>query len=146
MPYNPRQPLESLARGDGRAFEELWTELFHQGDVGLASYAAVPHLVKLCADHWRESWQPYALVASIELARDRGANPEPPDSLNPEYRDAISELARVGLEVLPRAAEPELVRAILSVVALSKGLRTYSAMLLDFSEDEIHDRLPDWFG
>jgi hypothetical protein len=36
MPYDPRPALQRLAAGveRGAAWDELWQELFHQGDVG----------------------------------------------------------------------------------------------------------------
>lgn len=45
VPYDPRNALRRLEGGDAEAaWQELWAELYHQGDVGEASYAAVPHL------------------------------------------------------------------------------------------------------
>ena len=44
VPYDPRKALSALERGKETesAWQELCTELYHQGDVGEASYAAVP--------------------------------------------------------------------------------------------------------
>ena len=49
VPYDPRPALRKLyAQEDvGAAWEDLWQGLYHQGDVGEASYAAVPHLVRI---------------------------------------------------------------------------------------------------
>lgn len=49
IPYDPRSALCSLEQGKDveAAWQELSTELYHQGDVGEASYAAVPHLVRI---------------------------------------------------------------------------------------------------
>lgn len=48
LPYDPRPALDRLATVDvAAAWAELWQELYHQGDVGEASYAAVPELVRL---------------------------------------------------------------------------------------------------
>ncbi len=47
--YDPRPALE-LLRAGGRteeAWSELWNELHHQGDIGSASYAAVPHIIDI---------------------------------------------------------------------------------------------------
>jgi hypothetical protein len=45
------------------AWQELWEELHHQGDVGDASYAAVPELVRIHRSESAVDWNPYALVA-----------------------------------------------------------------------------------
>jgi len=47
-----RAGLQRLAAGMDRdaAWAELWQGLHHQGDVCEASYAAVPHLVRIQPD------------------------------------------------------------------------------------------------
>ena len=38
-----------------------------------------------------------------------------------------------------RTEDPEAVRAILSVIAIAKGLRTHGRFLVEYSEDELLD-------
>jgi len=50
--YNASAALKQLEQaetllGVNNIYKELWNELHHQGDVGLASYYAVPHLVRI---------------------------------------------------------------------------------------------------
>ena len=68
IPYDPRNALRALEQGNGTeaAWQELWNELYHQGDVGEASYAAVPHLVRIHALRGVPDANTYALVALIE--------------------------------------------------------------------------------
>lgn len=49
MKFDPRPFLSSIETDEDTdaAWHELWEELHHQGDVGDASYAAVPHLVRI---------------------------------------------------------------------------------------------------
>ena len=44
IPYDPRPVLSKLASGIevDHAWDELWNELHHQGDVGEASFAQLP--------------------------------------------------------------------------------------------------------
>jgi len=119
------------------AWHELWEELHHQGDVGEASYAAVPHLVRIHGERKLDDWNTYALVAVIELARGKGNNPEVPDWLKEEYFSAIQDLAKLGANEIFAAKDPEQVRVILSIVALAKGARTHARFLLDNSEEEM---------
>jgi hypothetical protein len=75
---DPRPSLQNLESNVHlkEAWHELWEELRHQGDVGEASYAAVPHLVRIHGERKLDDWNTYALVAVIELARGKGKNPE----------------------------------------------------------------------
>jgi hypothetical protein len=139
MPFDPRPLLKKIESGSDlkSTWHELWGELHHQGDVGEASYATVPHLVRIHRQRATPDWNPYALVACIELARGQGINPELPDWLENEYFEAIQELAKIGISEFPRANTPEQLRGILMILALSKGFRTYAKVILEYSEEEL---------
>ena len=80
MKCDPRPPLAKLENGrdtEGTR-HALWDDLHNQGDVGEASYAAVPHLVRIYRNHGLPDWNTYAIVAVIELARNKGSNPDVP--------------------------------------------------------------------
>ena len=68
-PYDPRDAMRRLSDSDVSAWEELWQELHHQGDVGEASYAALPALVRVHEARGVADWNTYALAATIEEAR-----------------------------------------------------------------------------
>ena len=55
------------------------------------------------------------------------------------YLHAIGELAEIGAAEVLRADEAEAVRAILSVIAIAKGLRTHGKFLVEYSDDELLD-------
>jgi hypothetical protein len=120
-----------------QTWHEIWGELHHQGDVGEASYAAVPHLVRIYREHAIPDWNTYAIIATIELARGRGANPEVPAWLKQSYGDAIRELACLGSVEVLSATKAEHIRAILSVIALARDARTSARFLLEYSEEEL---------
>ena len=140
-PYDPRPALAKLPSGrDSLAvWEARWNELHHQGDVDLASYAALPHLVHTCKAHAVKDYNPYSIVTVIELARNHGKNPDVPSWLADGYFDSIQEPATVGMHELTQLSDPLLVRAVLGVPALAKGLRTYARFLLENSEEELLD-------
>src|SRR5271169_2165056 len=97
VPYDPRPALRALYGRDA-PWAELWQELHHQGDVGVASYASVPHIVAAYAQFATPDWNAYALVGAIELARVSGTgNPALPEWLSAEYREALQVLASRGL-------------------------------------------------
>lgn len=137
--FDPRPSLHNLELNVRveEAWHELWQELHHQGDVGEASYAALPHLVRIHGERKEDDWNTYALVAVIELARGKGKNPDVPEWLKKEYFSAIQDMAKLGLTEILRAKDPEHVRVILSVIALAKDARTHARFLLDYSEEEM---------
>lgn len=141
MPFDPRALLKRLeSDGDTKeAWQELWEELHHQGDVGEASYAAVPFLVQNYRKRRVLHWNTYAIVAVIELARTDGKNPDVPQWIADDYFQAIGSLAEIGITEVQMAETAEDVRAILSVVAIEKGLRMHGKFLVNYSEDELTD-------
>ena len=143
-PFDPRPSLQKLEsqQDTATAWEELWEELHHQGDVGDASYAAIPELVRIRRSGNEADWNLYALVAIIELARTEPHNPELPDWLREDYLRSIQELARMGAKDSLCAVEPEATRAILSVIAIARGLRMHAKFLVSYSEDELSEMEP----
>jgi hypothetical protein len=105
--------------------------------VGEASYAAVPHLVRIHSLRGAVDWNTYAIVAIIELARGQRGNPEVPEWLERDYFAAIRELAEIGTSKLSRATAPEDIRAILGILAIAKGARTHGRFLVEYSEEEL---------
>src|SRR5471030_2667579 len=87
VPYDPRPAIQRLeAAEDPAAWDELWDQLHHQGDVGEASYAAVPLLVELESRRRTSGWRFLALLATIETQRHGKRNPPVPEWLSAEYR------------------------------------------------------------
>ena len=87
QPYDASAPLKALRAGDD-IWHELWEELHHQGDVGAASYAAVPQLVSICGGAAERGVDFYALIALIEIERHRRHNPPVPGWLADSYHAA----------------------------------------------------------
>jgi hypothetical protein len=130
--------MELVTKGSADdVWRKLWNELHHQGDVGEVSFAAVPHLVRICREQGLIDWNIFAIVSVIELARDQGGNPDVPGWLKDDYFSAIRALAEIALSELPRAQDPETSRAILSVMAIQKGLRAHARILINYSDDEL---------
>jgi hypothetical protein len=92
-----------LERGDPSAWEKLWQELHHQGDVG----EAVPELVRVHRMRGVPDWNTYALVATVEEARHSGRNPAVPDWLLPDYEAAWRVLETLALAEFPAADSGE---------------------------------------
>jgi hypothetical protein len=143
-PFDPRPFLADIESGQDTdsAWHELWEGLHHQGDVGEASYAAVPHLVKICRDRGSTSWSSWnvcGLIGVIEIARLRSKNPDVPEWCRQDYFDALAELGALAAADLVKPANSEETRALLCVVALAKSLPIHARFLLDYSEEEMRE-------
>ena len=105
VPYDPRKALLALERGESvdSAWNELWNELHHQGDVGEASFAAVPHLVRIHELRGIPDWNTYLIASIIELARDNPRNPKLPADFEKPYETAWTQLVEIGLRELKLA-------------------------------------------
>jgi len=122
IPYDPQPALDRIATDRSAAMDELWENLYHQGDVGPASYAAVPRLVDA-----RE----LSLVAAIEVARHEPHNPEVPSSLIEDYERALSK----SLESTPSIEEAY--QAYYVIHASVHGQRRLAKALDLMSVDEV---------
>ena len=142
VPYDARPALASLESGSPGAWKELWDELHHQGDVDTASYATVPHLVRIHEARHEPDWNAYALVGTIELARG-GKNPEVPSWLEGAYTTALRSLAETGSRELWESDERELVQCALALIALVRGHRLAGQLLLAYTEDELAEMVPE---
>jgi len=124
LPYDSKRALQALDQGGDReaAWDELWSELHHQGDVGEASYAAVPYLVRIHIARGIADWNTYALVATIDECRREGHNPALPYGWRDEYEQAMVRLAEHGLVEIKLTEDLNLSRSIIAVVAIWKHL------------------------
>jgi hypothetical protein len=139
MKFDARPLLIELRAGREieAVWKELWDELHHQGDVGEASYAAIPHLVKIYRERGVIDWNAYAIVAVIELARTEGGNPEVPEYLKQDYFKALDELAELGAKEILKSSDAETTRSILGVLAITRGLKAHGKFIFNYSEQEL---------
>lgn len=76
------------------AWHTLWSSLYHSSNVFTASYAALPHIVKIALESKTETvgMNFFLLPASIEIARMQGRGPAIPIELEPAYTSAMYDL------------------------------------------------------
>jgi hypothetical protein len=150
IPYDPRPVLSKLASGVevADAWEELWNELHHQGDVGEASFAAVTALVDLYSSGRQPDSNLFSLSATVEIERQRKGNPPLPEWLREDYERAWRKLAELALAKLREDyVDPDTLQPALAVLAIARGALKLGAMInhLDSSElDEIVEQYLSW--
>lgn len=134
-PYDPRAAIRRLSENGSSAWDELWQELHHQGDVGEASYAAIPALVRVHRARGIADWNTYALAVTIEEARHNSNNPPVPDWLRADYEAAWRDLETNALREFSAASSDELSDSIIATLAVAKGRLTLARMAM-LAEDE----------
>src|SRR5207248_41909 len=94
IPYDASVPLSRLMR-DGASdelWDELWQNLHHQGDVGPASFAAIPWLLEFVRRSPVMDWNAIGLIAVIELERPHYCrNRKMPEELVGGYFQALTD-------------------------------------------------------
>ena len=146
--YDPRPALLRLEEEESVAvaWEELWNELHHQGDIDNASYAAVPHLVRIYGAKSKIDWNFYGMVSTIEIERHRKKNPSLPDWLAEDYFHAWNELVKLALRDFPKVQADIDVKNILGALAVAKKQLKLSALISNFDDVEIGEILEGHLG
>jgi hypothetical protein len=134
-----------MERGDS-VWEELWNELYHQGDIGLASYAAIPPIVRISEARRESDWTLYAFAATIEVERHRKKSPALPDWLASSYQAAWESLVKLALTDLAGKPDELTLRSALSVIALGRGDLKLGALLNHADTDEIDAYVEQYLG
>jgi len=116
----------------------LWSSLCHQDDVYTASYAAVPHIVRIArATVTPIAFSFFLLPAAIEVARRAGRGPDVPAACAEAYRAAI---ANLGEAVSVHRHEPwdqSMLLAAAAAQAVAKGHIDVAEALINLDDDWI---------
>jgi hypothetical protein len=143
--YNAAEPLKRLEDGEDM-WHELWENLHHQGDLGEASYAAVPHLVRIAGASGRRDWNVYAFVALVEVERHRKKSPALPAWIEKDYEDSWRNIGALALSDLASTNDDLVVRSALSVVALAKKQQKLDSLLSYLDESEIDESAEEYLA
>lgn len=141
LAYDPRPALRALEREEvSLIWEELWENLYHQGDVASASYAAVPEIIRIIGQTNKPDWNGYALISAIEEARHNERNPSIPKWLETCYHDAWQQIPKIASSHIAQASDAMLIRSILAALAHSKGQTDLGKIAL-YTQDELLELL-----
>jgi hypothetical protein len=107
--------------GNSEPWFTLWSTLCHQGSIYSASFAAVPHIVRILAsDPMRGDFSFFQLPACIEFLRAENEIPVPMDLQQP-YHDAVQQLPSLVATAAARPWDASLLCCALSAIAAAKG-------------------------
>jgi len=144
--YDPRPAFERLKldTDPDKVWQELWENLQHDGAVGEASYAAVPHLVEIVVARPERPWSFFLLAGTIELERESEDNPELPEWLEESYASAWETLFELARDELAGAADPLTLRCLLATIAIAKGDSLRGRLLMDHDDEELEEMLGEY--
>ena len=143
--YNPVESLIRLYKNtdDDEAWKELWNQLHHQGDIGQASYAAVPHILEIerRAEHF--NWNGFALIAVIEHCRQKNEAPEIGEIAD-GYEKAWEDLLKVIATDTQESWNETLTSSILSCIAFSRGQRALACAAMEIETERTAKEFLKW--
>lgn len=146
--FDPTDIIKTLEKDKNseEAWESIWEELHHQGDIGEASYAIIPYLIDIHRRKHFDDWQIYSFVSLIIQESHRKTNPQIPTWIEQDYNDSLSELFRIALKDLEEANDELLIRSIIGFIAFTKGLVKYGAIISSYNESEIEEFVEERMG
>ncbi|HVI89604.1 MAG TPA: hypothetical protein VM659_14955 [Dongiaceae bacterium] len=132
-----QHPGPRQSRGDG-PWHALWSALCHQGDVYTASYAALPHIIRIGTEAVGPiDFSFFLLPASIEIARQRGRGPALPESLADAYHGELLRLALCAHRHVADIWDHHMTRSVSAALAAAKGDIDLAELLLELDDDRI---------
>jgi hypothetical protein len=144
--YDVSIPLKNLEETDDKEtikkiLNELWGELHHQGDVGLASYLAVPQLAKIGKNKGLFDSSLLALCAVIEQQRQLGDNPSLPSEYHGYYENGLMELKQFIISKIGLERDEETLRIALSALATCSGQVKLGKAIIELEGDVMDEFL-----
>ena len=124
-----------------KIFVELWDNLHHQGDVGLASYFSVPQLVDICIEKKLLTWEFIGLCVLIEHCRLSNDNPVLPKELEHDYFESLNKLETYLLTNFKSIQEDTAVRETLALFATLNGQRNLGKAIQLLDDDILKEIL-----
>ena len=129
--------LETLPSSEGNAepWFSIWSALAHQGDVYAASFAAVPHVVRVLAtDPAAASSDYFQFPTWVEICRQRHKLAVQ-DDLSFDYFEALRMLAGLVCAASVREWDSDFLRSALSAIAVSKGFVLMAEAVQELDDD-----------
>jgi len=128
-------------------WEPLWTRVHHQGDVCEASYAVVPHIVRIAlARNAQCSWEYLAFPASIEVHRIKDGGPAIPSDLENSYRETIVLLPELVFRQTKWSWDHVFAQAAAAALVASRGQVDLADVILELGPSATKEFIEWWNG
>lgn len=143
---NLLRQLESLPKseGDKEPWFSIWSSLAHQGDVYPASFAAVPHIVRVLSQSPATAdFSYFQFPAWVEICRQKKSVPIPKD-LEKAYFAALAQLPSLVAAAAAREWDTNFLSCALSAVAAAKGFGAVAEAVQEI-DPEVAGEFMEWF-
>jgi hypothetical protein len=149
IPFDASIPLRQLWLTDDKnlindIFADLWDNLHHQGDIGLASYFSVPQLVDICIDKKSLDWNFIGLCVLIENCRLSNNNPLLPKEFEQDYFNSLKKLEQYLLTNFKSIKDKTAFRLTLALFAILNGQKDLGKAIEQLDEDVIEEFLDQY--
>jgi hypothetical protein len=150
VPYDVSVPLRELEKTTDsetiqKIWKTLWDELHHQGDVGLASYLAVPQLVAIGKSKGLFDWNLLGLCNVIEQQRHLGSNPSLPSEFQDYYYQGLDDLKQFVLDNINNNLDDTTYTLALSTLATCAGRIKLGKAIMELEDNSIIDEFLEQF-
>lgn len=152
--YGPAADIPDLLRqleelppsaGDIEPWFSIWSSLAHQGDVYSASFAAVPHVVRILQeDPTRTDLSYFQFPAWVEVCRQKNSVEIPPDLKEP-YFTALAQLPALVAAASQREWDADFLSCALSAIAAAKGFGSVAEAVQEITPEVAKDFMA-WFS
>jgi hypothetical protein len=123
----------------------IWSALVHQGDVYSASFAAVPHVVRVLASAPGRAGSDYFhFPAWVEICRQRTGEPIP-DDLRDSYTSALAQLPHLAAAAADRLWDEAMLQSVLGAIAVTKGPVDVAEAVSELTSEVARDFL-EWLA
>ena len=149
--YNPTEAIKKLEdcsceKEEGELYLELWNELHHQGDLGVASYATVPQLIRVSLNNTPKTYNIFALITIIEIERTQNNNPLIPENIEQSYMESLRQIPKLIQDYSSKEWNEIDLTSCSAALAASKGHRTLAKAYLELGIDQAKDFLKNETG
>ena len=125
------------SQGESEPWFSIWSSLAHQGDVYSASFAAVPHVIRvLTIDPTKASEDYFHFPAWVEICRYRKGMTVP-DDLLPAYLEGLNKLPQLAAVSASRDWSGSMAVSALAAIAVSKKFHEFGEAILEMTPETV---------
>lgn len=124
------------AKSQAEPWHSLWSSLCHQDKVYTASYATVPHIVRICLDaRGPIDFCFFQLPACVEIARANGRGPPIPAALSAPYDTALRQLHECAFKHAADEWDQSMALCVTAALAVAKGQIIVAEAIINLDSD-----------
>ena len=117
-------------------WDELWENLYHQGDIGTASLYYVVLISDVIEKYNITDFNPISMVVAIELARKKNGFEKLPSWIEVGYQKSIKDISFNVSKNLVNSNDKDYAKCGLALLAINNGLYKLGALIYEISSGD----------